>query len=138
MSSTAEATVTVRAMMTDRHGLVAVVPDDVARRLRVAIRKGWREFPGIAHGTSREFAPGSWEYEATMAVLRAVCALPEFAADEVPPGFGPVVFVVGTSGWDDELGDWRDYDGTRDVRVPGFPGVEYGSGPGARPVTWQG
>jgi hypothetical protein len=117
---------------TDHMGrVVAIVPDEVAERLRASIEDGWTEIRGVADGYSRDFARGTWVYNATMRILDEVAKsgterAERAAADE--RGYREYYgFIVGESDWSDETRWWVDYPANAGLHVPGFPATKYGS-----------
>lgn len=112
---------------------IITIPDAVAQILRGYIADGWREFPGVADGESREFPAGSWVYTVTATIVDAY-ARSEVPAtvtgrdaerarqsrDHAPHGCG-YAFIVGVSGWDADARWWRDYAITVHLHVHASP-----------------
>ncbi|MFM9632798.1 MULTISPECIES: hypothetical protein [Streptomyces] len=118
---------------TDHMGrLYAVIPDDVARPLAVAARKG---IDPQAHGTFFESDPhpaDSWASTTVRTIFEAVLSSPLSQEDDHAWGldlylkYGGGTFygaIVGESGWNPDTRWWRDYEQTRDLRVRGSASI---------------
>ncbi|MFB6629943.1 hypothetical protein ACFCWY_08615 [Streptomyces sp. NPDC056362] len=110
----------------------AVVPDDVARLLADASRKGIDpEARGISFESDLHPAD-SWTARTVRTIFEAVLASPAATEDHDAHGLAQYRkwdggtfygFIVGTSGWDTDTRWWRDYAHTRDVRVSGSANI---------------
>ncbi|MER7952022.1 hypothetical protein ABTY59_31990 [Streptomyces sp. NPDC096079] len=120
-------------MTTDHAGRAyAVVPDEVARLLALASRKGIdTEARGICFESDPHPAD-SWTARTVRTIFEAVLASPETTEDVHAHGLwlyrkwdGGTFYgsIVGTSGWDADTRWWRDYANTRDLRVSGSANI---------------
>jgi hypothetical protein len=135
---TADITVT----MTYKRAIVAVIPDDDAHQLRTQIEAA-RVIDG--HEWNSRFTHDSWAAEYTRQVFAAVISYCRAGMAKGPrdvlwdvlkdaAGMDPRFngYIVGQSGYDFKLAEWRDYDNTQDLHIPGAVwstaqrGVTYG------------
>lgn len=96
----------------------AIVPDEVAHRMRVAALAHW--VPGF-EGHSETFPADHWFSAVCRTILAAVA---DFATDErdreQAARWGKFYgFVVGERGWDEQAKWWKDYRNTRAYVLPG-------------------
>lgn len=103
-------TVTVTCDMGGRP--IVVLPDEDARRLAVASRRGWVEVVGFAYGYGNVFPVDSVEGRLAAAILTAVaehgqtestCGPSDREMAERGYFYG---FIIGVSGWDSERQWW--------------------------------
>ncbi|MGW7131333.1 hypothetical protein ACWGIA_23775 [Streptomyces bobili] len=124
---------------TDHMGrLYAIIPDDVARPLALAARKG---IDPEARGVFFESDPhpaDSWPALTVRVIFEAVLSSPVAAQDPDAWGLrlyrkyggGTLLgFIVGESGWDPDTRWWRDWDDTGDLRVRGCASIVTASRP---------
>jgi hypothetical protein len=53
---------------------IIVIPDAIAAEIAHEVRRGWREFRGLADGESRQFAPGTWMHRTTELIMTTYAA----------------------------------------------------------------
>jgi hypothetical protein len=97
----------------------AIVPDDIAHRLNVAVRANWKHYGWM--GESEVFPFDHWVSQVSRTILAAVA---DFAAEErvreEARRYGQFVgFIVGERGWDKERKWWADYSNNRAYQVDG-------------------
>ncbi|MCG8971831.1 hypothetical protein [Streptomyces sp. CL12-4] len=115
---------------TDHMGRVyAVIPDDVARPLAVAARKGIDpEARGYFSQESTAHPADGWVAATVRTIFEALLNSPAVADDDDKWGLGQYRtwgggtfwgFIVGESGWNADTRWWRDHDHTGDLQVRG-------------------
>lgn len=96
----------------------AVVPDEVAHRLNVAVKANWKDYRWM--GESEEFPADHWVSQVCRTILAAVAERVVEPGDITSAKYGNFYgFVAGERAWDSQAKWWADYRNNRDYIVRG-------------------
>lgn len=98
--------------------IYAIIPDDIAHRLNVAVRANWKHYGWM--GESELFPADHWVSQVAHTILAAV---EEYAVEDFERSaarYGSFSgFIVGERGWDRAAKWWRNYQQNRAYQLDG-------------------